>query len=420
MFKFIHAADLHIDSPLRGLEAYPGCPVDRLRAATRDAFENLVSLAIEQQVAFMVIAGDLFDGKWQDTKTGLWTSEQFRRLDRERIPVYLLRGNHDAESKVRQAVKWPSNVSSFSVRKPETFKLEELEVALHGQGFENQACTEDLAANYPDAIRGMFNIGVLHTSLTGHPEHPTYAETDETTLVGKGYDYWALGHIHQRSDPPIREEPYIAYSGNTQGRHIGETGPRGCLLNTVNDGELTNVEFVETDVLRWHQAEVALNESDNLLNLHAKVRETLTACRDEAEERFCAIRLVVRGPCEAHRELSDHVRQEETRAEIRNQANELSDDIWIEKIKFKTRAPIELEQLREGSDLLAELLAGVDELRQDDDQLLGLANELAPLATKAATELSNCQIQLDNPEQLRAWLDEAEAMLVSRLVEAQE
>lgn len=418
MFKFIHAADLHIDSPLRGLEAYPGAPVEQLRAATRDAFENLVTLAMEQQVAFVIIAGDLFDGKWQDTKTGLWTSEQFRRLDRETIAVYTLRGNHDAASKVSQALSWPSNVHEFSVRKPQTFHLKEIGVALHGQGFRDQACSEDLAANYPDPVPGAFNIGVLHTSLTGHPDHPTYAETDEATLVGKGYDYWALGHIHQRSDPPIREQPFIAYSGNTQGRHIREPGPRGCLLNTVDDGELINVEPKETDVLRWYEAFVKLSESDGLSELHAKVREQLTTCRDESDGRFLAIRVVVSGASEAHRALVDPVKQEEARAEIRNQASDLADDVWVEKIKFQTRAPIDIEQLREGSDLMAELLAGIDELRQDGELLKTLTGELAPLATKAATELGHCEIQLDAPEQLRAWLDDAEALLVSRLAEA--
>lgn len=418
MFKFIHAADLHIDSPLRGLEAYPGAPVEKLRAATRDAFEMLVTLAIEQQVAFVVIAGDLFDGKWQDTKTGLWTAGQFRRLERVRIPVYLLRGNHDAASKVRQAVSWPGNVHEFSVRKPQTFVLEDIGVALHGQGFRHQECSEDLAAEYPDASRGMFNIGVLHTSLTGSTEHDTYAPTTEDVLVGKGYDYWALGHIHRRSNPPIREEPFIAYAGSTQGRHIRETGPRGCLLSTVADGELVSVEFMETDVLRWHLAEVELNQSDDLADLHASVHDALAACRDESAGTFCAVRIVVRGACEAHRALVDQLKREETLAEIRNQANDLDDDIWVEKIKLQTRDPVDIEQLRQGSDVVSDLLETIDELRHSDDRLRELAGDLAPLAAKAATELSECGINFDDPAQLRAWLDDAEAMLVSRMMEA--
>lgn len=418
MFKFIHTADLHIDSPLKGLEAYEGAPVEQFRAATRVAFENLISLAIEHHVAFVIIAGDLFDGKWQDMKTGLRTAGQFRRLGRERIPVYLLRGNHDAASKVRQAVSWPENVHEFSVRKPDTFLIEEIGVALHGQGFAHQECNDDLAASYPMAVDGLFNIGVLHTSLTGSAEHDTYAPTSEAVLRSKGYDYWALGHIHQRSEPPISSHPFIGYSGNTQGRHIKETGPRGCLLHTVVDGELDATEFIETDTLRWHEANVNLSEQDEVGELVARVRRQVATCHESGEGRFSAVRIVVRGACAAHRELVHAVRREETLAEIRNLANEFDDEVWIEKIKLETQTPIDIGQLRSGSDLVAELLRVIEELRGDDTKLKALAEELAPLATKAAVELNECEINLTDPDQLRSWLQQAEGLLVSQLLEA--
>ncbi|MCA9120734.1 MAG: DNA repair exonuclease [Planctomycetaceae bacterium] len=418
MFKFIHAADLHIDSPLRGLEAYEGAPVEQFRAATRVAFENLVTLAIERQVAFVVIAGDLFDGKWQDMKTGLWTAAQFRRLERDNIPVYLLRGNHDAASKVRQAVTWPENVREFSVRKPETFLLDEIGVALHGQGFAHQECNDDLADTYPTAVDGMFNIGVLHTSLTGSSEHDTYAPTSQAVLLSKGYDYWALGHIHQRSDPPLSTRPFIGYSGNTQGRHVRETGPRGCLLNTVADGEIEASEFVETDTLRWHLAEINLVASDGIGELLKKVRQQIARRHEADAGRFSAIRIVVRGGCIAHQDLVHAARHEETLAEIRNLANEFDDEVWIEKIKLETRPPINIEQLRQGSDLVAELLQEIERLRGHETGLRELAEELLPLATKAPLELSECGIELTEPAQLLAWLEQAESLLVSQLLEA--
>ncbi|MBC8355795.1 MAG: DNA repair exonuclease [Planctomycetes bacterium] len=419
MFKFIHAADLHIDSPLRGLEAYEGAPVERFRAATRVAFENLVNLAIEYEVSFVIIAGDLFDGKWQDMKTGLWTANQFRRLDRANIPVYILRGNHDAASKVRQALAWPDNVHEFSVRKPQTFKLEEYDVALHGQGFAHHECNDDIASKYPEAVEGAFNIGVLHTSLTGNAEHDTYAPTSESMLRSKGYDYWALGHIHQRSEPPIMTEPFVAYSGNTQGRHIREAGPRGCLLNTVVDGELTATEFVETDTLRWHQATVELDEQDDIANLITKAQRHIASCHESSAGRFSAIRIVVEGACAAHHELVQTIRREETLTELRNLANDFDDEVWIEKIKLETRPPIDIEQLRLGSDLVAELLRLLDEAQDDEVRLKTLATDLAPLATKAGTELSACEIDVQDLAQLRRWLGQAEGILVSQLLEAE-
>ncbi len=420
MFKFIHAADIHIDSQLLGLEAYEGAPVEQIRGATREAFENLVTLAIEQQVGFLIIAGDLFDGKWNDVQTGLWTAGQFRRLQREDIPVYMIRGNHDALSKVRPSITWPENVHEFSVRRPETLKIESLGVALHGQGFAHQQCNDDLAATYPDAVDGMFNIGVLHTSLSGSTEHDTYAPTREDVLVGRGYDYWALGHIHQRSEPPIRnKQPFIAYSGNTQGRHINEAGEKGCLLVTVED-EIENIEFFPTDTLRWHRVAVDLQEADAIADLVAIVKDRLVECHQNADGRFCAVRVVVRGACAAHRQLVQRVHREETIAEIRNQANDLDEEVWVEKILFATSPPVDLEKLREGADLVGDLVREIDDIAQDEDDLRALAKEFTALADKAAIELRDAQIDLDDPRRLQDWLKQAEGLLVSQLTEGVE
>ena len=59
MFKFLHAADIHLDSPFKGLERYEGAPAEKMRQATRRALENLVQLALDEQVKFVLIAGDL-------------------------------------------------------------------------------------------------------------------------------------------------------------------------------------------------------------------------------------------------------------------------------------------------------------------------------------------------------------------------
>ena len=419
MFKFIHAADLHIDSPLRGLEAYEGAPADQLRSATREAFANIVKLARDEAVDFLVVAGDLFDGKWPDMRTGLWTASQFRLLERENISVYLVRGNHDAESRVRQSVSWPDNVHEFSVRKAQTLRVESLGVALHGQGFAKQECQDDLAANYPEAVKDCFNIGVLHTSLTGSSEHDTYAPTREDVLVGRGYDYWALGHVHQRSVPPIRTDPYIAFCGNAQGRHIRETGEKGCLLVTVEDGEIANVDFRATDVARWHLAEVALESSDTIADVQAKANDCLTACHESSDGRFCAVRLVLRGACAAHRSLISKTERQEFLGELRNQANSLHDEVWLEKVAVDTSLPIDWELLRQGSDLLGDLLRDIEAIDADPEQLSQFSSDLSPLVDKAGLELADAGIKIDDTEQLRRWLHQAKTLLVGQLREGE-
>ena len=419
MFKFIHAADLHIDSPLRGLEAYEGAPADQLRGATREAFANIVTLALEETVDFLVVAGDLFDGKWPDMRTGLWTANQFRRLDREGISVYLVRGNHDAESRVRQSVSWPGNVHEFSVRKPQTLRLESLGVALHGQGFAKQDCQDDLAAKYPEAVKDCFNIGVLHTSLTGSSEHDTYAPTREDVLVGSGYDYWALGHVHQGSIPPIRTDPYIAFSGNTQGRKINEKGEKGCLLVTVEDGEIANVDFRATDVARWNLAEVTLESSDNVSDVLAKANDRLIACHESSDGRLCAVRRVLRGACAAPRSVISKTERQEFLGELRNQANSLHDEVWLEKVVVDTSLPIDWDVLRQGSDLLGDLLRDVEAIDADPEQLRQLGSGLSPLVDKAGLELADAGIKIDDTEQLRHWLHEAKTLLVGQLREGE-
>ena len=415
--KFIHAADLHVDSPLRGLERYEGAPHEQLRGATREAFERLVDAAIENEVDFVIIAGDLFDGKWRDMSTGLWTAGQLRRLADEEIKVFLLRGNHDAASQVRKAVSWPENVHEFSTIRPETIVDESLGVALHGQGFARQAVTDDLAAEYPDRVKGLFNIGVLHTSLTGDPNHDTYAATSQDVLVAKGYDYWALGHIHKREI--LRDDPVIAFSGNTQGRHVNEAGPKGCLL--VEVGDEVSVRFLETSVLQWHRVEVALIADDMLDELYAKVEQGLAACHANAStggsvDMFVAVRLTIRGACRAHEMLLGEGDWEEAQAEIRNRANGIEGNVWVEKIELRTAPPIDLDRLRQGADLMGELLRDVDRAAEDSEALARLAERLAPLGERAARELAAAGIDLGDPSQLQTWLRQAESLLVTNLV----
>ncbi|TFH42733.1 MAG: DNA repair exonuclease, partial [Lysobacterales bacterium] len=195
-FRFLHAADIHLDSPLKGLAGHEGRAAERIRTATREAFDQLVGFAIEEQVAFLVVAGDLYDGDWRDYKTGLFFAAQMGRLNKAGIPVYLLYGNHDAESQITRRLVLPENVNVFGSRKPVTFKLDELNVALHGQSFRERDVSDNLALTYPEPIGGAFNIGVLHTGLGGMGGHANYAPCSLGDLVSKGYDYWALGHVH--------------------------------------------------------------------------------------------------------------------------------------------------------------------------------------------------------------------------------
>ena len=186
MFKFIHAADIHLDSPLRGLSQYDGAPVDLLRSATRQAFTRLVDISLEEEASFVIIAGDLYDGEWRDFNTGLFFVAEMNRLRQKGIRCFLLQGNHDAESQLTKNLPLPDNVSVFGTRKAETFVLDDIQVAVHGHSFKQRDTFENLATDYPDPNSGAFNIGVLHTGLEGYAAHAKYAPCTLNQLKAKG------------------------------------------------------------------------------------------------------------------------------------------------------------------------------------------------------------------------------------------
>jgi DNA repair protein SbcD/Mre11 len=246
--KFVHAADLHIDSPLCGLERYEGAPVERIRGATPRALENLVELCLAEDAAFLLLAGDIFDGDWRDYGTGLFFVAQLARLRQAGIAVYLIRGNHDAASQVTKYLPLPEMVHEFGWRHAETRVLEAHGVAIHGQSFATRAVTDDLTGAYPEPVRGLFNIGLLHTCADGRAGHEPYAPCSVDGLSAKGYDYWALGHAHARE--VLSRDPWIVFPGNLQGRHAREIGPKGATVVTVRDGRMADVEARALDVVR--------------------------------------------------------------------------------------------------------------------------------------------------------------------------
>lgn len=362
MFCFIHAADPHLDSPLQGLEAHEGAPVALLRAATRRAFENLIQLAIDEHIDFLLIAGDIYDGDWKDYSTGLFFRAQMVRLRESGIPVYLIAGNHDAASVISKKLSLPENVHVFSTRTPESKEVAGHPVVIHGRGFPNRAVPENLAKEYPPAASGKFNLGLLHTSLTGKPGHDTYAPCSEADLREKGYGYWALGHIHQPE--VISEDPWIVFAGNCQGRHIKETGPRGCRLVTVNDSlQVESAEWHDLDVLRWQELNVDLTGSDQETEALHRVSAAMENAVAEAEGRLVAARIILTGTTSLHGSL--HRDEQRWRAELLAKAQDQgADAVWIERIKIATTPVYDVNQLAERDALTKIVLENLNEAHE--------------------------------------------------------
>ena len=415
--RFLHAADMHLDSPLRGLERYEGAPVEEIRGATRRAFENLVALAIAESVDFVLLAGDIYDGDWRDYNTGLFFSGQMGRLNDHGIPVFLIAGNHDAASQITKALRPPPNLSVFATRAPETWVLEHLGVAIHGQGFPSRAVTDDLSRAYPQGDPALFNIGLLHTSLDGRPGHEPYAPCTLDGLRAKGYQYWALGHVHQRE--LLARDPYVLFPGNIQGRHIRETGPKGCSLVRVEDGQVVEVESRALDVVRWATCRVEVSEARTLDQILPLVEQSLAEATETAEGRPLAVRVQLVGRSPIHSRL--HAEHERVTNECRALISSTGlADVWIEKLVVQTHpsAPVSdpaPAQVRE--DAFGGLLRTLHDLELDGESLSALSGEVEALALKLPPALRAGDDAFDptRPDYLLGCLDDVKALLVDRL-----
>ncbi|WP_034412152.1 metallophosphoesterase family protein [Derxia gummosa] len=432
MFRFIHAADLHLDSPLRGLNRYSGAPTERLRAASREAFHRLVDMAINSRIDFLVLAGDLYDGDWIDFQSGLYLRSELARLIKSGISSYIVKGNHDARSVISRELPLPEGVHEFDSRKAQTLLHPSLPVAIHGRSFADRAMAEDLVPSYPAPRPGLFNIGVLHTSLAGDANHDTYAPTTVQALRQHGYQYWALGHIHQHAR--VSDDPWIVYPGNLQGRHARETGPKGCELVTVTDDFSVSSDFVELDVVRWTVVNVELTSRsdaahadqgltgddlrDDLTVARNRIRDALEATIASAPDRLHAVRL--------HLEGQTTLAIEEARmpgtlaATARAAAQDVNNgEVWVERVELALRAPFDRAAEARRDDAVGELVRAIDRSAGDSTELDRL---LAPLIetlidksipSGLLTEAERAAFR--DPSFWRELLLEAEDTLLARL-----
>jgi len=415
VFKFIHAADIHLDSPLLRLERYDGAPVEELRQATRRALENLVELAISEGVAFVLIAGDLYDGDWKDYNTGLHFISLMAKLREAGITVFIVTGNHDAANRMTKTLRLPEGTHQLPTNKPGTLQIDDLDVAIHGQGFSRKVVKKDLSKGYPAAVSGCFNIGLLHTCATGREGHEPYAPCTIDGLRSKGYDYWALGHVHQCE--VLNEDPLIVFPGNIQGRHIRETGPKGCMLVNVDDKGRANVDFRPLDVVRWERCHVDASGVESGYDVVDRVSGQLEGLIHQSDGLPLIIRVEATGPCKAHTEITAD--PDRWINEVRSVALDSSGgQIWIEKVKFHTTLPSDAGPGSVSEDPMAEILQVVDEIRNDPAKLQALSASLEDLYKKLPKELKEGDdaVAPQDAEWLTSVLDQIQPMLLRRLM----
>jgi DNA repair exonuclease SbcCD nuclease subunit len=325
MFRFIHTSDLHLDAPLRSLALKDQELFELVGTATRLALERIVDICLEEQVNALLIPGDLYDGDMRSMKTAAYLIHQMERLNDKNILVFIVRGNHDAESVITKELVFPPNVKVFSGHGG-VERIDEHEVAVHGVSFAKPHAPESLLPKYDSPIPGWFNIGLLHTSLAGAEGHDDYAPCSVKDLQSHGYDYWALGHVHKRQ--VHAEKPYVIMPGMPQGRDIGETGPKSLTLASVDNG-IVILEERHTSIVEFNRVSCLLDGETDWRNAVKSITEALKKSGAHSSEHN-VLRIVLEGKTPlAWQVRRDHDLLVE---QIREAAQSIG-SVWIEKIE---------------------------------------------------------------------------------------
>ncbi|MNI01929.1 putative metallophosphoesterase YhaO [compost metagenome] len=466
--RFIHAADLHLDSPFKGMTGIPERLRDRLRDSTFRALYELLQLAISERVDFMVISGDVYDLADRSLRAQIRfqrTLEQLAQLD---IPVYVIHGNHDPEDGRAAKLTWPSTVHFFSTEHVQTVAVEKpgrgVIAQIHGISYPTAAVTDNLALLFRRGELNVYQIGLLHTNVDGDAAHDNYAPCTKHDLLRAGMDYWALGHVHTRK--VLNSEPFIVYPGNIQGRSIRETGPRGCYVVEVQKDGGTELTFHALDRVRWYSTIVSLTGLHTEQELRNKLDQEREFIRRDANGRDAIVRFALEGRGPLHgllrkgnalAELVTELRDEETAWLLetpdweRKYGGSLDDKVnssftnperistvtssaggwanaedgalierraesgglvWVESIEDRSGSELDLEALMQGTSFVSDLLRLSQSLQRDDAALRAFAGEALAALQSLPQAAGTAALE---PERLQQWLRAAEELAADLL-----
>lgn len=373
-FRFIHAADLHLDTPFEGLLPAPPVVATTLRDASMRALDALVDVALDRQVDFVILAGDVYDGPERGIRAQVALRRGLERLSREGIACFLVHGNHDPiETGWSALPHWPDGVTLFGADEAGSVTVErggEILATVHGISFAAREVPENLARRFRPPETPGFHIGVLHCSLTGAGPGPPASPCTMTDLEQVGLDYWALGHAHERR--VLRHgDPWIVYPGTTQGRkpEPSEQGAHGALVVEVDDGMVRTPEFVALDSVRLVEVEIAVDGFRDLIDVRQALQAAAADTLRDAGGRCLLMRGTLTGTGPAADELRRDSALVELRQQLRDEAGLEEPFVWWDRVRDATRPNLELESMRGRGDFPAEVLAMASELAADPRRL---------------------------------------------------
>lgn len=382
-FRFVHAADLHLDSPFTGIRESAPHVGETLRRATFDAYDRIIALCIERRADALLVAGDVFDSADRSLAAQIRFVDGLKRLDAAGIRAFICHGNHDPLDGWGADLALPPLAHRFGATAEAVPVDPDSPSApvVCGISYPQREVRRNLAPEFPARQPGRFTIGLLHANVDTNPGHEAYAPCTLDDLVATGYDYWALGHVHTRAI--LRDEaPLVAYPGNPQGRHPNERGARGVYVVDVQDNAAA-AEFVAVDAVRWEQLDLPIDGIEDATALFGRLEALVAERLDAADGRHIVYRVRLTGRGALHAPLSQ-------RGEVDDLVRQIN-DAWAGRSPFafcggmasRTRSELDRGALRNGKDFVGDFLTMTAGLAQDENLADDLLAELAPLRGNA-------------------------------------
>ncbi|MFC1533472.1 exonuclease SbcCD subunit D [Thermodesulfobacteriota bacterium] len=411
-FTFIHAADLHLDSPFSAMGQENPDLAAAMRLATFEAFEKVIKLCIDKRVDFLLVAGDVFDGADKSLRAQVKFRDGLKRLDEVGISSFVVHGNHDPLNVWSSSLDWPSGVHLFGDR-VETVEVKRdgnLLAFVQGISYPKKDERRNLSLLYKRTDPA-FHIGLLHANVGADTGHEPYAPCSLEDLRKPEMDYWALGHVH-KSKILSRDVPVILYPGNTQGRNIRETGEKGCYLVRVDEDGEVETEFHSTDVMRWITREVLINNLRSEQDLINALDEMCLSISGNESGRSSIARIFLTGSGPLSKALRAPHSLSDLMEVVRETGLSCSPSVWVEQIKLMISPEIALSSRMKKQDFIGELLRYSKELFEEEN-----FEELVKDEVSLLFEDSRARRFLDLPDvrKLRDLLKKAEMNCVQGL-----
>ncbi|NMH73355.1 DNA repair exonuclease [Bacillus sp. RO2] len=404
--RFLHAADLHLDSPFKGLSHLPQQIFDQIRKSTFQSLTNLMNAAIHHHVDFVLLAGDLFDLEQRSLIAQATLRKELLRLNEAGIQVYIIHGNHDYLTDDHTLFKYPDNVHIFTgeVERKTYLKDKEELACIYGFSYKQRHLTENMTSYYEKEDKTIpFHIGMLHGNFSGREEHDPYAPFTLPDLLDKEFHYWALGHIHKREI--LHYHPPIVYPGNIQGRHKKEQGDKGCYLVDLLEDGIPELTYIETSAIQWEELEIPINELQSVDQLMEKTKQAVDAIRLEGKGKL--LRLTYTGNGNLHGFLQEESNQEELQLLLNEGEENNTSFVYIYTLRVRTALSYSKEDLQDKT-FYKDFYTMVDQV--------DMKEALAPLLRHSE---ASRYLETWDEEEVKAIVEETEQWLVSKFLESE-